>query len=140
MDPFKPRAGHGPEFFIQDRWVAFLEAKKWHVERLIGNAYQTGIPDLLIAHKEYGSRWVDIKVYGRYSFTKAQKAKWPIWEDYGLGIWIVGAPSKIECTKALMLEEYKALFGPPNWRQFWRESWDKKPDIDKLLGEIEDVT
>jgi len=139
VDPFKARAAHGPEYFIQNKWVDFLEGKKWHVERLVGNAFQTGIPDLFLGHPRYGTRWVDVKVYGRYSFTKAQKKKWPIWEKYGIGIWIIGAKSKQDCTKEHMLEEYERILlnSPPNWRDFWKDSWDEKPDIDKMLEELD---
>lgn len=140
MDPLNPRAKHGPEYHIQGLWSDFLEAKGWHVERLIGNAYQSGIPDLYIAHREYGTRWVDIKVYGSYSFTKAQRDKWPIWEKNGIGIWILGAKSKEACTKSHMISEYEKLFEPPNLRDYWKESWDKKPDIDKMLGEIDNAS
>lgn len=137
MDSFKPRAGHGPEFHIQNRWVDFLEGKKWYVERLVGNAYQSGIPDLFIAHPDHGTRWVDIKVYGSYNFTKAQRLKWPLWEKAGIGIWIIGARSPDECTKEFMINEYPILMDTPNWRQFWRDSWDIKPDIDKMLEDLD---
>lgn len=139
MDSFNPRAAHGPEYYIQDLWVSFLEHKGWHVERLIGNAFQHGIPDLFIGKPGDGTRWVDIKVYGRYSFTKAQRRKWPIWEKYGIGIWILGADSKESCTKTHMIEEYDRLFNPPNWRDYWRDSWDEKPDIDKMLEELDNA-
>lgn len=139
MEPFEPRAAHGPEFYIQNRWVEFLEAKKWHVERLIGNAFQSGIPDLLLAHKKYGQRWVDIKVYDKYSLTKAQRAKWPIWESFGVGIWILGAKSPEDCTKAHMIREHDILFRPPNWREFWNPRWDQQPDIDELLEEVDNA-
>jgi len=138
MDPFKPRASHGEEFYIQQHWVSFLMHKGWHVERMVGNAFQTGIPDLFLGHPKYGTRWVDVKVYGRYSFTKAQKRKWPIWEEYGIGIWIIGAACRQDCTKDYLLDEYtRVLFSEPNWRDYWRASWDEKPDIDKLLDGIE---
>jgi len=141
MDAFKPRDKHGPEYFIQDRYAKFLEAKGWLVERMVGNAFQKGIPDLYLAHPEYGTRWCDIKVYGKYNFTKAQRIKWPMWEQYGIGIWILGAPSKQECTKAYMIEESNnILFQPPNWRNFWKASWDDKPDIDKMLEELGDAS
>ena len=135
MDAFKARASHGPEYYIQNKWVDFLTAKGWLVERLIGNAYQTGIPDLYLAHPKYGSRWVDIKVYGSYNFTKAQKYKWPLWEEYGIGIWIIGAKDNESCTKNHMIYEHEFLLGPPNWRKFWRDSWDKKEDLDALLDD-----
>lgn len=137
MDPYKARAKHGPEFYIQNLYVDFLECREWHVERLIGNAFQTGIPDLFIGHARYGCRWVDIKVYGKYNFTKAQRHKWPTWEKFGIGIWILGAESREACTKEHMIADYDLLFQPPNWRQYWKESWDTKPDIDKLLEDLD---
>lgn len=136
MEPFEPRAAHGPEYHIQERWVGFLENKGWLVERMIGNAFQKGIPDIYIAHPNYGTRWIDIKVYGKYSFTKPQRQKWPEWEQAGIGIWIIGAPSPEECDKALMLHEYTKLFKPPNWRDFWKDSWNEKPDINKMIDEM----
>ncbi len=140
MEPFKPKATHGPEYGIQDNWITFLQAKGWHVERLVGNAFQKGIPDLYIAHPNDGIRWIDIKVHGNYNFTRAQKTKWPIWERYNIGIWILGATSKADCTKEHMLNEYKLLFKPPNWREFWRDSWDKKPDIDQMIEDLNEST
>lgn len=135
MDAFKARAAHGPEFYIQNKWVDFLTNKQWHVERMVGNAFQTGIPDLYLGHKKYGTRWVDVKVYGRYSFTKAQRRKWPVWEKYNIGIWIIGAKSSAECTKEHMTEEYERILikSKPNWRDFWKDKWDYKQDIDKML-------
>lgn len=139
MDSINPRAAHGPEWYIQNRWVDFLEAKGWLVERVVGNAFQMGLPDLFLAHKKYGQRWVDIKVYGRYSFTKAQKRVWPIWDDYGVGIWIIGAASSEDCTKQHMITEHRKLLEPPNWREFWNPKWDDKPNIEKLLKEVDDA-
>ena len=136
MEPIKPKAKNGPEFFIQNLFVDFLEAKKWHVERMAMGQYMSGIPDLLIGHYKYGMRFIDIKVHGRYSFTKSQKNVWPIWEANNMGIWILGAKSQAECTKEHMLEEHKLLFEPPNWRKFWKKSWDKKPDIDKMIEDL----
>lgn len=89
-----------------------------------GNAFQVGIPDLWLYHRRFGYRWVDAKVAGRYSFTKAQKIKWPQWERAGIGIWILVAGTQAE---------YDKLFGPPNWRQYWKASWGTLPDINALL-------
>ena len=118
---------HGPEWHIQQDLIRFLEVRGWLVERLIGNAFQTGIPDLYCHHPKWGSRWIDVKQPGRYSFTKAQKRKWPKWERFGVGIWIL--------TDATQ-EQYDLLFQAPNWRAYWKESWDKLPDIDTLLEQI----
>ncbi len=139
MDSINPRAAHGPEFYIQNRWVDFLGSKGWHVERMIGNAYQKGIPDLFLANTKYGQRFLDIKVYGSYNFTKAQKLKWPIWEAFGVGVWILGAISPETCTKRHMIKEHTKLLQPPNWREFWNPKWDQTPNIDKLLKEVDDA-
>lgn len=119
---------HGPEWFIQRDLITFLEARGWLVERMIGNAYQFGVPDLYAHHIKWGPRWIDVKVKGRYTFTTAQKIKWPLWEEHGAGIWILTAADQ---------EQYDKLFQPPNWRDYWKSSWDKLPDIDALLDELE---
>lgn len=121
------RAKHGPEWYIQRDVVAYLEARGWLVERMIGNAFQTGIPDLYCHHPKWGARWIDCKQPKRYSFTKAQRLKWPRWEQAGIGIWILTAASQ---------EEYDKLFGPPNWRHYWKASWGDLPDIDAILDEL----
>lgn len=135
MDPIKIRAKHGPEFFIQEKFVPFLEGMGWLVERFIGNMLQRGIPDLYLFNSKRGERWVDIKVHGNYTFTSAQREKWPKWEKAGIGIWILGADSPEPCTRDHMLVEHKLLFKEPNWRKFWKKSWDP-PDIDSMLEDL----
>lgn len=120
---------HGPEWYIQNDLIEYLEARHWLVERLVGNALQKGIPDLYIHHKEWGERWIDVKNPVSYSFTKEQKRKWPLWEQHGVGIWILTAADQAE---------YDKLFARPNWRKYWKPAWDKpKPTIDSLLDQIE---
>ena len=125
------RKGKGPEWFIRRDIKEFLEIRGWHVEIMVGSAFQTGIPDLYCYHRKYGERWIDAKTPGRYSFTKAQKFKWPVWERDGIGIWILVAGSQ---------EEYDKLFKPPNWRSYIKKTW-KIPtleEIDTLMAEMED--
>lgn len=136
MDAFKARAKHGPEYHIQELFIPYLEGRGWMVERLIGNAFQKGIPDLYLANPDWGTRWVDIKVHGRYDFTRAQIDKWPVWEQAGIGIWILGATSKKACTKSHMAQEHKLLFEPPNMRDFWKDKYDYKPDVDKMVDDL----
>jgi hypothetical protein len=100
-----------------------------------GNVYQQGIPDLYIYHEEYGQRWIDVKNPDRYEFTKHQKVKWPKWERFGVGIWILVAATE---------DEYDKLFEPPNWRQFWKPRYDKdiqefKDSMGDLFDEDEDL-
>jgi hypothetical protein len=123
------RTKHGPEYHIQNDLVEYLRVRGWLVERLIGNAFQVGIPDLFLHHPKWGSRWVDVKVDGHYSFTKAQKIKWPLWETYNLGIWILTAATQAE---------YDKLFAPPNWRSFVKKNWKlpTQAEIDELLDDV----
>jgi len=121
------RPKHGPEWYIQQDVIKYLEARGWLVERMVGNAFQTGIPDLYCHHPKWGYRWIDCKQPKNYAFTKAQKRKWPEWEQKGVGIWILTAATQ---------EEYDKLFRPPNWRQYWKASWGELPDVDALLDEL----
>lgn len=124
------RKKHGPEWQIQQDLIAFLQARSWHVERMIGNAFQMGIPDLFIAHIKWGTRWIDVKAPGRYSFTKAQKIKWPIWSEFNIGIWILTGATEAQ---------YDRLFAKPNWKDYWKPSWGNIPtlaDIDLLMADI----
>jgi hypothetical protein len=124
------RPKHGPEYKIQKAIIDFLSARGWHVERIVGGAFQMGLPDLYVAHPKWGQRWVEVKNDGRYSFTRAQKIKWPVLEMYGVGIWIL---------KGATQEEYDKLFAPPNWRDYVKKTWKMptRQEIDKLLSEME---
>jgi hypothetical protein len=124
----KPK--HGPEWHIQQSLISFLEARGWLVERMIGNAFQTGIPDLYCHHPRWGYRWIDVKQPDKYTFTKAQKRKWPRWEQAGVGIWILTAATQ---------QEYDKLFASPNLKYYWKKSWGELPDIDELLKQIVDL-
>jgi hypothetical protein len=107
-----------------------MQARGWLVERMIGNAFQYGIPDLYCAHPKYGQRWIDVKNPGDYEFTKHQKWKWPIWDKYGVGIWII-----VDATE----EEYEKLFQPPNWRSYWKEKYDDElAKFKEIMGDLFD--
>ena len=122
------RHKHGPEYKIQTDFIAFLKDRGWHVERMVGNAFQMGIPDIYAAHPKYGQRWIDLKNPGRYELTKAQRKKWPIWERFGVGIWIIVAADE---------EEYDKLFRPPNWRRYWKAKYDE--EIEELKEAMENL-
>lgn len=120
------RAKHGPEYHIQEALIEYLEDRGWYVKRMIGNAFQSGVPDLYCHHLEWRARWIDVKVEGRYTFTRQQKIEWPRMEKFGCGIWILTGANQ---------EQYDRLFGPPNWRDYWKPQWDL-PDIDGLLDQV----
>lgn len=127
MRPIKLRNKHGPEWRIQRDFIAFLEDRHWHVERMIGNMLQYGIPDINASHAKYGERWIDLKNPDSYEFTIRQIQKWPIWEANGRKIWIITG----NC-------DYHKLFGPPNWRDYWKPKYDEIPTVDEILESIDD--
>jgi len=127
MDKPRIRESHGPEWKIQQELIKFLRARKWLVEVTQGNLYQKGFPDLYLSHVKFGQRWIDVKNPVAYTFTKAQRIKWPNWEKHGVGIWILVAPDE---------EEYDKIFQPPNWRKYWKPKWDLEPTVDDLLEEL----
>jgi hypothetical protein len=127
MDAPKIREAHGPEWKIQQDLITSLRARGWLVEVTQGNLYQKGFPDLFLGHPKYGQRWVDVKNPVSYTFTRAQRIKWPDWDAHKVGIWILVAPTE---------EEYDKLFKPPNWRDYWKPKWDEEPTVDELMDEI----
>lgn len=122
------RCSRGPEWHIQRRVVEFLTARGWMAEHTHGNLYQTGFPDLFVAHRRWGTRWIDCKQPKNYTFTKAQRLKWPVWEKMGVGIWIMTEANQTE---------YDKLFDRPNWRAFWKPAWSQVPDIAALLDQLQ---
>jgi hypothetical protein len=129
MDKPKIRKAHGPEYRIQREVVKFLRLYGWHVERLVGMEWQSGLPDLFICHKDYGLRFLEIKQEDHYRFTKAQKSKFPVLMDNGVGIWIM-----TEATE----EQYQRLFKCPNlWDYLDRAAClEYEDNIDEWLDNI----
>lgn len=121
------RPAHGPEWYIQRDLKDFLADRDWLVEQTHGNLFQQGMPDLFIAHKRMGQRWIDVKNPRSYSFTNAQRVKWPLWEQHGVGIWILTAATQAE---------YDKLMSPPNWRDYWKKSYGDLPDVEALLEQL----
>lgn len=112
MDPLNPRRTRksGPEAAIQERIVKRLKELDWYVMATHGNSYQSGFPDLYIAHKSYGSKWVEVKNALNYSFTAAQYETFPALHSKGVGIWIL-----VDSTDA----EISKLYQPANWHYYY---------------------
>ena len=105
------------ESVIQNEIRLFLKAYGWKVERMHGNAYQKGIPDLYAVHPRHGKKWVEVKKPKGYAFTNEQLKNFPDFERYNDPIWILVAGTK---------EEYDKLFAPPNWRDYLKPRDRKK--------------
>lgn len=125
----KIKAAHGNEYYIQRDVVKMLHTQGWHVERLVGMAFQSGLPDLLAGHVKFGMRFVEIKQEEHYRWTNAQRWKLPILMKNGMGVWIL-----TEATPA----QYERLFAPPNLWDYMKESDIlTKESIDELFAEID---
>lgn len=120
----KAADGGRTEASFQKEFVAYLKRRGWKVRVFTGHAFQTGVPDLFAYHPQYSFRWIDMKREGRYSFTSAQRSKWPEWDADGLGIWIITHASQ---------SEYEKLFQPPNWKDYWKGTWG---NVNALIDEL----
>jgi hypothetical protein len=98
-----------PEGERQDRIEKYLTDRGWSVRSTHGNMYMAGFPDLYVCHRNYGSRWIEVKNPDHFVFTPAQLEYFPELGAHGVGVWIL-----IDGTE----EEYKKLFRPYNWWQF----------------------
>lgn len=130
MKSKKFRSKTGPEAKIQKKFILYLKQRGWHVERMIGNQLQKGIPDIYVMHPKHGDRWIDLKNPIDYEFTRAQRIKWPQWEKHGVGIWIITGWGD---------KDYDKLFCPPNWREYWKPKYDEEQlELEQTLQELFD--
>jgi hypothetical protein len=108
MKPLKLHSKSRPEDRIQKAVRDMLTIKGWYVVRIIGNKFQSGLPDLYATHYMYGSRWIEIKLPGMKGskFTPAQQERFPKLCANGSGVWIITAATE---------DEYKKLFKKYNW-------------------------
>jgi|SRR6516162_5707775 hypothetical protein len=109
MGKFKPKGSvHlGPEAKLRARIVKHLELMGWFVVVTHGSIFQVGLPDLFATHKQWGSRWIEIKRREAYVFTPAQKDVFKRLCENGSGVWVMMDESEYDC-----------LFKPPNWEKF----------------------
>lgn len=109
MNTPKIKAKRGPEDIIQSDLIDFLKIRDWFVQVLHGNLYQFGMPDLFIAKRGFGYRFVEVKNPVKYAFTGAQLETFPKLQAAGVGIWVLTAATE---------HEYKKLFLPANWYHY----------------------
>lgn len=88
------------------RFRDMLILRDWGVFRTHGNMFQSGWPDLYIAHYKHGVRWVEMKRPTGYKFTPAQHKMFPELKAKGVGVWIIWSADETS---------YNSLFGPDNF-------------------------
>ena len=98
---------------IQAEIRDYLRRRGWLVYITTCGVYMSGLPDMICHHPTHGTRFVDVKRPKRGTLTKAQCQTWTEFERFGLGVWIL-----TECNDEI-------LFGPPNFRDWWKPRYDK---------------
>ncbi len=101
----KIKSKHGPEYYIQQDIIKYLQKRGWFVKIITASLYLSGMPDLFATHKVYGPKWIEVKYEKRWKFTVAQKETFPQLLGHGTKIWIM-----FEADKA----NYMRLFEPCN--------------------------
>jgi hypothetical protein len=124
MQPLKLRKT--PEKEIQKKLIALLESRGWIVIVNHASDIFKGVPDLHICHKEYGARFVEVKVKTRYAFTPAQLKRFPLLHCNGAPVFVLTEDTE---------EEYNKLFKPANFPEYLRPREKKK--ICKYLNDDE---
>ncbi|HPT70850.1 MAG TPA: hypothetical protein PLE74_01050 [Candidatus Cloacimonadota bacterium] len=99
---------NSPEAKVQKAISDYMKCRDWFVKPTHGNMYQAGFPDLFTAHQKYGIRWIEVKLPNMKGsrFTSQQLIDFPKFSAAGVGIWILTAGTD---------DEYRKLFGAPNW-------------------------
>jgi len=104
MNPVKPKGR--PEDLIVQQLTSFLKTRDWLVKKTHGNLYSVGWPDLYIAHKRYGQRWVECKIPLKGYMESSQIEFFRELAAVGIGVWIITAAND---------EQYQLLFKESNW-------------------------
>lgn len=103
-----------------------MENDGWHIIKMHGSAYQRGIPDLYCMHKQYGTRWVELKSPTRSGqlFTPAQYSVFRKFVQCKIGIWMLTSVSDIQ-----------KLFRPSNLLDFMKFKESTRTPVAHILRE-----
>jgi hypothetical protein len=112
----------GPEAKIQKQIIDYLQMRGWMVCILHANAHQSGLPDLFIARRGLGSRFVEVKQPKKYVFTEAQCEVFSKFAANDVGIWILTSATE---------HEYKKLFNVCNWWAYFEPTKMRSPKLVK---------
>lgn len=109
--PKRGGSGRQPESVLVEELTNFLKIRDWLVKKTHGNKFQSGLPDLFLAHREYGVRWVEVKLptRGKNPFTAAQMTVFQEFAAKNVGVWVLVAATD---------NEYQKLWKPANWIWF----------------------
>lgn len=120
-----------PEERVRAEVNEALHAQGWGTNVMHGNQFQRGVPDCYAMHPILGTRWIDYKVEGRYSYTSAQRNVWCDWYyNFGVQIYILTSGEQLE-----------RLNGRGNFLDYWKPIWGcpeeyKTPLDPSILAEV----
>lgn len=80
----------------------------WFCKKLHGNAYQSGLPDLLVARSDRFQGFIEVKRPVQFSFENSQLITFPQMDAAGCQIYVLDGFSD---------EHISLLARKPNWRQ-----------------------
>lgn len=92
-----------------------MEERGWYTIKTVGNAFQSGLPDLVCFHHTYGMRLVEVKT-PRGAFTPAQRREFHQISAHGGHIWVLVGDLPLDNLKLAV--EIEKLRGPANWHLF----------------------
>lgn len=92
-----------------------MKSRGWHVIVTHGNAFQSGLPDLICFHKTYGMRLVELKT-PRGAFTPAQRREFHLISAHGGNVWVLVGDTPLDDLKLSC--EIEKLRSPANWTTF----------------------
>jgi hypothetical protein len=104
---------------VEEPFTVFMEARGWKAIKLVGNAFQCGLPDHLYYHPALGHRFVEFKHFkegkNTLSITKAQRERFPDFIKAGMPVYCIATEDIRGVENKLMREHlYSKLFKAPN--------------------------
>jgi hypothetical protein len=91
----------------QLRFVKRCRECGWYTKKLHGSKYQSGLPDLLLIHKLYGVKFVEMKQPGEPLRSTQKAVFYDMWSIGGAKIWVLHDE-----------DDYDLLFEEPNWMDY----------------------
>jgi hypothetical protein len=101
----------GPEREIQEAIKARLREGGWHCVDLYGHTFSHGFPDLYACHRDWGSRWIEVKA--RAAFTPSQVRVFREMAAAGCGIWVLHSADVTPLFRRPNLDEFSSQLSPP---------------------------
>jgi VRR-NUC domain len=105
------RASSGKERDLQEAIKRKLRDTGWHCVDLHGNTFSHGFPDLYACHRDWGSRWIEVKA--ALKFTPSQKRVFREMTNVGAPIWVLRNDDVRPLFRNANIDEYSQYLTEP---------------------------